>query len=602
MRVREQRFCMDYYDPMLLSPRLLAAPLLALSLTAGAVQAQSVAPVALLPEATASPQEARSSELDAELFYEIFLGELSVRAGDPGAGYALMLEAARRGRDEALFQRAADIALQSRSAEAALSSVRAWEAAWPESHQAQRYLLQIFLALNRTAETAGPLRKFLDTANPQARQTLILSLPLLYRRASDKALAASVVSEALSTYYTDPALAPAARISTGRMQLLSGDNAAAMASAQQAFVLDPAADDAALFALDLLEAKVAGADDLVKKAFSTPRPPQLQMTYARVLLELQRYSLALAQLESVTREHPELAQPWLARAALQVQNGELDGAEASLVRYAQASGDAADSPDQRAATAQTYMLQSEIAEKRGKLDEAQDWLARIDDASTRFDVQVRRASLLARQGRLAHARALIQSLPAATPEAEQRKQAAEVQLLRDTGHFADAFALQSELVKQSPDNADLIYDQAMLAEKTGDLDTMERLLRKLIAAKPDYHHAYNALGYSFAERGIHLDEARKLIETALRLAPGDPFITDSLAWVEYRAGNAARALELLASAFAVRKDADIAAHYGEVLWSAGERDRARAIWSEGLRSNADNETLRETLKRLGVQP
>ena len=602
MRVREQRFCMDYYDPMLLSPRLLAAPLLALSLTAGAVQAQSVAPVALLPEATASPQEARSSELDAELFYEIFLGELSVRAGDPGAGYALMLEAARRGRDEALFQRAADIALQSRSAEAALSSVRAWEAAWPESHQAQRYLLQIFLALNRTAETAGPLRKFLDTANPQARQTLILSLPLLYRRASDKALAASVVSEALSTYYTDPALAPAARISTGRMQLLSGDNAAAMASAQQAFVLDPAADDAALFALDLLEAKVAGADDLVKKAFSTPRPPQLQMTYARVLLELQRYSLALAQLESVTREHPELAQPWLARAALQVQNGELDGAEASLVRYAQASGDAADSPDQRAATAQTYMLQSEIAEKRGKLDEAQDWLARIDDASTRFDVQVRRASLLARQGRLAHARALIQSLPAATPEAEQRKQAAEVQLLRDTGHFADAFALQSELVKQSPDNADLIYDQAMLAEKTGDLDTMERLLRKLIAAKPDYHHAYNALGYSFAERGIHLDEARKLIETALSLAPGDPFITDSLAWVEYRAGNAARALELLASAFAVRKDADIAAHYGEVLWSAGERDRARAIWREGLRSNADNETLRETLKRLGVQP
>jgi predicted negative regulator of RcsB-dependent stress response len=72
--------------------------------------------------------------------------------------------------------------------------------------------------------------------------------------------------------------------------------------------------------------------------------------------------------------------------------------------------------------------------------------------------------------------------------------------------------------------------------------------------------------------------------------------------VEFRAGNSARALELLASAFAARKDADIAAHYGEVLWTAGQRERALAIWREGLRSNADNETLRETLQRLGVQP
>jgi Flp pilus assembly protein TadD len=142
----------------------------------------------------------------------------------------------------------------------------------------------------------------------------------------------------------------------------------------------------------------------------------------------------------------------------------------------------------------------------------------------------------------------------------------------------------------------------MLAEKTGDRDTMERLLRQIIAAKPDYHHAYNALGYSFADRGIRLAEARSLVETALRLAPGDPFITDSLAWVEFRAGNKARALELLASAFAARKDPEIAAHYGEVLWATGDHERARAVWREGLRRSADNATLLETLKRLGVTP
>lgn len=591
---------MDYYGLMPSSLRLLAAPLLACSLTACAVQAQNAPPATSLTTASVPAAQEHGTELDAELFYEIFIGELSARSGDPGAGYSLLLEAARRSQDEKLFQRATDIALQSRSGEAALSAAHAWVDAWPASHAAQRYLLQILLALNRTAETAAPLTQFLSTAEPSARQGLVLSLPLLYRRASDKALAATVVSEALKPYFADPALGPAALVSSGRTLLVAGDTAGALAAAEQAAALAPDSDELASFALDLLEAKVVGADALVQRAFSSSRSAQLHMTYARVLLELQRYSLAQGQIETVTKEHPELSQPWLALAALQVQNGETGGAEASLARFAQAASSMADSPEKDAARSQTYLLQSEIAEKRGQLDEAEAWLARIDNADSRFDVQVRRASLLARRGKLSYARALIQSLPGNSPEEKRRKLVAEVQLLRDNGQYADAYALQGELVKQAPDDPDLLYDQAMLAEKAGDHATMERLLRKLIAAKPDFHHAYNALGYSFAERGIHLAEARKLVETALRLAPGDPFITDSLAWVEFRSGNKQRALELLESAFAARKDPEIAAHFGEVLWSAGDHERAQAIWREGLRSDAKNATLLETLKRLGV--
>lgn len=591
---------MDYYGLMPSSLRLLAAPLLACSLAACAVQAQNTPPATSLPTASAPTAQENGAELDAELFYEIFTGELSARSGDPGAGYSLLLEAARRNQDEKLFQRATDIALQSRSGEAALAAAHAWVDAWPTSHTAQRYLLQILLALNRTAETAAPLAQFLSTAEPSARQGLVLSLPLLYRRASDKALAATVVSEALKPYFADPALGPAALVSSGRTLLVAGDAAGALAAAEQAAALAPDSDELASFALDLLEAKVVGADALVQRAFSSSRSAQLHMTYARVLLELQRYSLAQAQIETVTKEHPELSQPWLALAALQVQNGETDGAEASLARFAQAASSMADSPEKDAAKSQTYLLQSEIAEKRDQLDEAEAWLAKISDADSRFDVQVRRASLLARRGKLSYARALIQSLPDNSPEEKRRKLVAEVQLLRDNGQYADAYALQGELVKQAPSDPDLLYDQAMLAEKAGDHATMERLLRKLIAARPDFHHAYNALGYSFAERGIHLAEARKLVETALRLAPGDPFITDSLAWVEFRSGNKQRALELLESAFAARKDPEIAAHFGEVLWTAGDHERAQAIWREGLRSDAKNATLLETLKRLGV--
>ena len=141
-----------------------------------------------------------------------------------------------------------------------------------------------------------------------------------------------------------------------------------------------------------------------------------------------------------------------------------------------------------------------------------------------------------------------------------------------------------------------------MAEKLGDLAGMERLLRKVMADKPDYHHAYNALGYSFAERNVRLPEARQLIQKALEYAPGDPFISDSLGWVEFRMGNKAEALRILETAFKSRPDPEIAAHLGEVLWSLGQRDRAQAVWRDGLLLNNENETLQETLKRLRVKP
>ena len=597
----------DYYGPMLLSLRLLAAPFLTLSLLAGTVQAQTFGPTspALAPVPAHTPSLSvaparQSALLDAEVFYEIFLGELTLQSGDPGSGYSLMLEAARRSNDEKIYKRAADIALQSRSGEAALVAARAWNQALPDSHEAQRYLLQTLLALNRTAETGPSLRRFLETADPASRKQLVLALPLFYRKVSDKALALTLVRQALDGYQSDPALAPAAAISLARMQLLAGAPSQALASAQQAAALDPSSDDVALIALDLLDAKVPGSEPLAQTAFAINREPQLRMGYAKALLELQRYPEAQKQLEDVTAAHPEFSQAWLALGALQLQSGAVQPAEASLAQYEKALHNNAGSNEERAAAVQIYLLRSEIAEKRGNFPEALDWLARIDNAANRFDVQARRAVLLARSGKLTHARALMQTLPATTPEAEARKKALDVQVLRAGGAYAEAFKLQGELVKKSPNDFELLYDHAMLAEKAGDLVGMERILREIITSKPDFFHAYNALGYSFAERGENLQEARQLIEIALRLAPGDPFVTDSLAWVAYREGMFKESLALLEQAYAKRKDVEIAAHYGEVLWVSGDQTRARVIWAEGLVMDAHNATLLQTLKRLGV--
>jgi len=175
-----------------------------------------------------------------------------------------------------------------------------------------------------------------------------------------------------------------------------------------------------------------------------------------------------------------------------------------------------------------------------------------------------------------------------------------VQILKDQKLFDRARDELKAAMLQSPDDADLAYDLAMVNEKLGDLVEMERLLRGLIAAKPQDPHAYNALGYSLADRKLRLPEAKQLITQALELAPGDPYITDSLAWAEFRSGNNDEALRLLQSAFKSKPDAEIAAHLGEVLWTVRRQDEAIQIFKEGVKINPDNDTLVETIRRLRI--
>jgi tetratricopeptide (TPR) repeat protein len=178
---------------------------------------------------------------------------------------------------------------------------------------------------------------------------------------------------------------------------------------------------------------------------------------------------------------------------------------------------------------------------------------------------------------------------------------AEAQLLREMKQWQDAYTVLEAANQRFPNDADLLYEQAMMAEKIDRLDAMETLLRRVMVLKPDHAHAYNALGYSLADRNLRLPEAKALIERALQLTPGDPFITDSLGWVEFRMGNLPEALRLLQQAYKARPDAEIAAHLGEVLWAMGQQAEARQVWAEAKSRDAGNDVLRETLVRLKAQ-
>lgn len=575
----------------------------ALAFSSLASQAQPPAPSPAAPPLRQQEKsEAAHAAFTAEMFYEVLLGELTTDGGDPGQGYALMLDAARRSHSGELYRRATEIALQARSAQSALIAAQAWQEAQPDSREANRFVLRIMVALNRIQDSSVPLARELAAASPESKVSVINAIPLLYSHASDKELAARVVEEALDPLTRAPATAANAWTTIGRMRLAAGDKIGALVAARLAQKADVENDAVAALALQLMDEKVDDAEPLLQNYLKDDPLPEIRMGYARYLTERNQNAAALAQLRRITAEQPDNAQALLLQSTLELQTRQVDEAEKTLDRFAALHDEDASSPQAQALARQMYLLRSEIAQQRGDLDQAEHWLSLTDEDSPRLNVQERRALLLARQGRLGEGLALIRSLPAANDEEAARNLQAAAMVLREVGQFERAYDAQSRAVALQPDNDDYVYDQAMLAERLGRVDEMERLLRGILARNPKFYHALNALGFSLADRNVRLQEAKDLIEQALQLAPGDPYITDSLGWAEYRLGNKRRALELLQEAMRNQPDAEIAAHLGEVFWKLGQHARARTAWHEGLRLKRDNRTLLETLKRFGVTP
>lgn len=547
-----------------------------------------------------------NSVLDAALFYQLLLGELNVIGGEAGTGYSLILDAARKQSDAQLFKRAVDIALQARSGDAALAAARAWSEAIPGSVDADRFQLQILLALNRVSETGAVLRRLVAQAPGPRRTDAINSIPQIYARVPDKKAALKVVREALGPSLKAPSLAAAAWSSIGFLEVMDKQLPQALVSARNGHAADPSSPFPALLALELMGLGHNAAETVVIGQLKARPPtagstPNVALAYARILYDLQRHAEARVQLESLTREQPDAMEPWLLLATLQVQGKRFSDAAQSLQTFMGLARQAGDEASTRGLT-QAYLLMAQIAEAQKDYAGADAWLNRIDNADGIMAAQIRRASLLAHQGQMDKARTLLRNHPERRPEDARLKFVAEAQLLSDFKEWEQAYDVYGEAVTRFPEDMELVYNQAMMAEKSNRLDAMERLLRQIIAIDPDHHQAYNALGYSLADRQLRLPEAKELIERAAKLAPEDAFIQDSLGWVEFRLGNFQRAADILRVAYGKRPDAEIAAHLGEVLWVLGQTEQALTIWREGMLLANDNETLQSTLRRLRVTP
>ena len=579
-------------------------------------------PAAAQPTApTASAPTFENSGLDAALFYQLLIGELELSASEGSTAFLVMLDAANKTKSEQLYKRSVDMALQMRSGSQALSVVQAWRRALPASRDAHRYLIELLVAMNRSSETAEPLRSLIRLTPEAERPALITSLPRFFERTGDRKLVPDILTDALQPYVDAPATAGASLIAIGRAWQTAGDSARALEFATRAHARDASADEPVLLALELLPT-TTDAEPIVQGYLKArPKASAVRMFYARALGMSQRYLEALAQVDRVTRDDPAQTAPWLTLGALHLelrQPKEATAAIKTFIERLQATP-AVSTPPQPAATTpaaggggevviesddrgltQAWLMLAQAAEQQGSFKAAEAWLAKVDTPARALEVQVRRASLLAKQGRLTEAVEMIRRAPEASDEDTRAKLLAEVSLWREARQWTQASDVLQRANARFKDDPDLLYEQSMMEEKLNRIDEMERLLRRVIELEPDHEHAYNALGFSLADRGLRLAEAKALIVRALELAPGEPFITDSLGWVEYRMGNLGEAIKQLKRAYQSRPDPEIAAHLGEVLWVSGQHEEARRILREGTSRDQANDVLRETVVRLKV--
>lgn len=578
---------MSSLRPILLPARLVFALLLSVGLGVGVLpdaRAQEGVPEEE-PEGSQAVQPAQ--EMTPQILYQLMLAEVAAARGQTVLAAQSYLDLARSTRDGRVARRAAEMALFSRDAELASEASRLWLEIDPASVKAQQLASGALAAHARLDELKAQLGKALASQGDKTGPAL-LGLNRGLARIPDKALIRRLVVELTEPYLN----LPEAHFARANAAFVAGEPGAASLALDGALALRPDWEQAVLLKAQFLhEAEAGQGVPLLRRyldAHPDAREPRLAL--ARMLAAGREFGMSRKEFERLVARDPADRDALHAAGLLALQAGDSSVAERHFRRLL-----ALGFPD--AETLRMYLGQ--IAQDGKRSEEALEWYRAVGPGTQFVPAQSRIAQVLADQGRLAEARAHFQEVARVSPPGERSQFVlAEAQLLRDAGQQAAATQVLEEALRGEPDNPEFLYESALMAERAGQPDVMEGRLRKLIALKPDHAHAYNALGYSLAERNQRIDEAEVLIRQGLALAPEDPFISDSLGWVLYRKGDLKGALEWLQKAYGLRADPEIAAHLGEVQWMLGRRDDAAKTWREAAKAHPGNAALADVMRKF----
>jgi tetratricopeptide (TPR) repeat protein len=526
--------------------------------------------------------EADAGAATSDAMFEYLVAEIASQRGDTEGAISVYERLARELKDPQIAKRAVETAIRARAFGPALESATLLLELDPESTLA-REIMAALLAnesdLDKARDTLGHILE--RTAN---RGPILMQLAHLLGKFPDKIAVLATTRQVTARY---PVVE--SRYAVGVAALLAGQFDLASKEADAALEMKPSWEPGAILKAQILRKSAPSEVIPFYQKFVAANPEALEarMQLGRELAAERRIAEARDEFREAEKLSRKDSQASYAIGLLSLQLEDYADAQVAFSKALKQG--------YREPTA-IYLGLGQAAEGLKHYDEAIGWYQKVDQGDW-VRAQLKIATLIARQEGLAAGRGYLQRIEPRSDDDSIQMVQVEAQLLRDAKEWKETYEMLSKAVAKYPDSYELLYDRAMAAERIGKIDVLETDLRKVIKMKPDYAHAYNALGYTLAEKTNRLAEAKDLIEKAYKLSPDDPFIMDSLGWVNFRMGAVAEALRHLQTAYNAKPDPEIAAHLGEVLWSKGKHDEAQKIWRAALTENPNHETLLAVMQK-----
>lgn len=555
---------------------------------------------------------------DRAVVLGILAAEFSLQSGDVAAAANTYYEVAKRSRDAKVAERAVDLLLRARRLDEAKEIAALWQDADGGSVRPHQVALALALTSADEFRAMGAVTAIV-TLPDEVRAAAIIDVArqlALYRDRDFAVKLASVFTQQLPTLpESHYALAVA---STGNENKRVGE---ALLAIDQALKLKPNWPQAVAVKSRLLLARGpvatgvesspgAAAVTLLENAIAANSATNLEKgapaenLTATVKDDSRELRGVLARTQFDLEKYAEARKLFLALAEDGLEDAEEMRLAATLAAFQGKDWDAAErefteslAADRGDPAAVLYYL-ARISEARLRWGEAVERFTQVPRGDRYWEAQLRIAGALAQDKRMLQA---ISHLRVQKPSnALERLSLAQTEstLWREAGEHVKAFEALDAALLVDADNADLLYDSAMLAERIDRMEEAEKRLRRVIVMQPTRAHAFNALGYSLADRNTNLDEARLLIEKAHGIAPDDPAILDSMGWIAFRQGRMSEAEGYLKRALEKFQDGEIAAHLGEVLWAQGRQDEAKSVWDTQLKAQPDSDILKKTVARF----
>ncbi len=520
-----------------------------------------------------------------EFVYKYLLAEIAGQRGDVTLASQLFLDLAKQTRDPRLAERAARSAAFARHPGLALQAAKLWVELDPSSTEAQQASSQMLVASGNLKEAKPHIKQLLAKENTRANGFLYLNA--LLESQKDKKEVLEAIKEFAAPY---PKL-PEAHFAVAQAALIANNPDLAKSELSTAEKLRPGWEPAAQLQGQLLlkESPDKVIDYFKDFLVKNPNANEVRMSYAKLLVSQKRNAEAkpeFVKLVESAKGSPEIN---AVVGLLSLESNELAMAD----KYFQQSLDAGFKDSE-----QLYIYLGRSAERAKNDTKALEWYNKVTPGEHYLEAKFSAANVIARTKNVDTAIGMLDEVDDLTAEQQIVVIQTQAGMLAQVKRNQESYNLLEKAVNNTANTPELLYDFATAAERIGKMEVMEDALRKVIKMKPDYAAAYNALGYSFADRNIKLAEAKTLIETALKLSPGDHYMLDSLGWVHYRLGNLKLAAETLRQAYDIQADPEIAAHLGEVLWKQGLQEEAKKIWANALQAFPENDTLVSTANKF----